>query len=147
MPSLRLKKLSPLNNVAVHPYKKDLQETWKSFKRMFRKSAIIRNTTALSVLFLLGTILLPVWRILPLIEETPYIALHYNIYLGVDRFGPLYQIFFLPGLGLLFLLLNLFIEARAYRQQKTLSLFFAAATPLLECILFIAMVLIVLINV
>ncbi len=114
---------------------------------MFRKNRLIQISTGISVFFLLGTFLLPVWRILPFAQETPFIALHYNIYLGVDRFGPLKQIFLLPGIGLSILLLNLFIEARSYRQQKTLSLFFAATTPLLEFILFVAMVLIVLINV
>jgi len=112
---------------------------------MFQKNRLIQISTGISVLFLLGTFFLPVWRILPFAQETPFIALHYNIYLGVDRFGPLNQIFFLPGVGLALLVLNLIIEARFYRQQKTLSLFFAAATPLLEFVLFVAMVLIVLI--
>ena len=132
--------------MAVHPYKKDLQEIWKSFKRMFRKSRLIRWTSLVSILLLVGTWFLPLWRILPLAQESPFIALHYNIYLGVDRFGPVWHIFFIPALGTLFLLINLFIEARSYRQQKVLSFFFTAATPLLQLILFMAMVLIVLIN-
>jgi len=114
---------------------------------MFQKNKIVRYSTVISSLFLLGTFFLPVWRILPLAKDVPYIALHYNIYLGVDRFGPVNAILYLPAIGLFFLLLNLFIQARSYKLQKTLSLFFAASTPLLEFILFVAMVLIVLINV
>ena len=114
---------------------------------MFHKSALVRWTTAISVLFLLATTLLPVLRILPLAAETPFIALHYNIYLGVDRFGPVYRIFFLPALGAFFLLVNLLVQARSFRTQKTLALFFAAATPCMQFILFVAMVLIVLTNV
>lgn len=114
---------------------------------MFQKERLIVWTTVISVFFLIVTTVLPIWRILPLGAESPFIALHYNIYLGVDRFGPIWHIFFLPALGLLFLVLNLTIEAWAYRTQKTLSFFFAATTPFLELVLLAAMVLIVLINV
>lgn len=114
---------------------------------MFQKERLIVWTTIISFFFLVGTMVLPVWRILPLAAESPFIALHYNIYLGVDRFGPISYLFFLPALGLLFLVLNLTIEAWAYRTQKTLSFFFAAATPFLQLVLLAAMVLIVLINV
>ena len=135
------------NNVAVHPYKKDLQEMWKSFRQMFQKSAMVRWSTAVSILFLTATIALPIWRILPLASETPFIALHYNIYLGIDRLGPISHIFFLPALGIFFLLVNLLIQARSFRTQKTLALFFSAATPCIEFVLLVAMGLIVLINV
>lgn len=101
----------------------------------------------ISLFFLAITTLLPIWRILPLASETPFIALHYNIYLGVDRLGSIAHIFFLPALGLVFLLVNLTIEAWVYRTQKTLVLFFSAATPFLQFILLCAMTLIVLINV
>lgn len=114
---------------------------------MFQKERLIVWTTTVSLFFLIGTIVLPIWRILPLGAESPFIALHYNIYLGVDRFGPIWHIFFLPALGLLFLVLNFTIEAWAYRTQKTLSFFFAAATPFLQLVLLAAMVLIVLINI
>ena len=110
---------------------------------MFLQSALVRWTTAISALFLIATTLLPVWRILPLAAEAPFIALHYNIYLGVDRFGSVYRIFFLPALGTFFLLVNLLIQARSFRTQKTLALFFTAATPCVQFILFVAMVLIV----
>jgi hypothetical protein len=133
--------------VDVHPHKKSLQVIWKSFKRMFRKNRMVQRTTALSVLLLLATFLLPVLRILPMAEQTPFIALHYNIYLGVDRFGPIQHLFFIPFTGLLFLLVNIFVQARSWKSQKTLSLFFAAASPLLQFILLVAMILIVLINV
>lgn len=108
---------------------------------------MIRRTVTISSFFLLSTWLLPIWRILPLAQESPFIALHYNIYLGVDRFGSVSHVFFLPALGTFFLFLNLFIQARSYKDQKTLSLFFAAANPLLQFVLLTAMGLIVLINV
>lgn len=113
---------------------------------MVRESLLVRRTLFVSLLLLVLMWVLPIWRILPLAEYTPFIALHYNIYLGVDRFGPVWQILLIPMLGTVFFFLNLFVEARAYRTQKTLAYFFAAATPLLELILLGALILIVLIN-
>jgi hypothetical protein len=133
--------------VPVHPYKKDLQEIWKSGRQMLGKSRLVKRSALVSVFVLAIMVALPAWRILPLASQTPFIALHYNIYLGVDRFGPVWHIFFLPALGLLFLTLNLFIQARSFRQQKTLALFFAVTTPVLQLVLLVAMVLIILINI
>ena len=141
------RKSFPSTSVPMHPYKKEFEEIWKSCKRMFQKSRVVQWTTALSVFFLVATTALPIWRILPLAAESPFIALHYNIYLGIDRLGPISHIFFLPALGLLFLVVNLSIQAWGYRTQKTLSLFFAASNPFLQFILLGAMSLIVLINV
>lgn len=115
-------------------------------KRMFKKSRMVRVTTALSVLLLAATFFLPAWRLMPLADQTPFIALHYNIYLGVDRFGAIEKLFYLPFTGLLFLVVNLLVMARAWKHQKTLALFFAAANPLFQFILLVAMVLIVLMN-
>lgn len=100
----------------------------------------------MSLFLLLVTFALPIWRVLPLASDEPFIALHYNIYLGVDRLGSVWQIFYIPLLGLFFLLLNTVVQAISFRRQKTLSLFFAAATPLLQFTLLAAMALIVIIN-
>ena len=107
---------------------------------------MVRLTTLISFVFIAITFALPIWRILPMANETPFIALHYNIYLGVDRFGPVHSLFVIPVMSLGFLLLNLFIQAHAYRRQKVLTYFFAAATPVISFILMVAMTLIVLIN-
>lgn len=132
--------------VIRHPYKKSLQETGQALRAMFRQSRLIQWSTAISLVLLVATFALPAWRLLPLAEQSPFIALHYNVYLGVDRFGPLWRLFLLPLMGLLFLFVNTLIQARFFRRQKTLALFFAGATPLLQFVLFVAMALIVLIN-
>lgn len=113
---------------------------------MYAKSPLVRWAFWLSLVLLAATTALPIVRILPLAQASPFIALHYNIYLGVDRFGSLWHIFFIPLLGLLFLVVHLTAQAAFFRPQKTLALFFAAATPLLQFILLVAMTLIVLIN-
>ncbi len=130
----------------MHRHKKSLEQFWKNFRQMFVKSKMVRITAFISFVFIAITFALPVWRILPMASETPFIALHYNIYLGVDRFGPVHSLFVLPAMSLGFFLLNVFIQAHAYRRQKTLTYFFAAATPVITFILMVAMTLIVLIN-
>lgn len=100
-----------------------------------------------SALFLLAlTIALPVWRILPLAESRPFIPLHYNIYLGVDRLGPWYQIFIVPALGFGLFLFHLILQTIAFRKEKLLATMLAVAIVLIEAILLFAMTLIVLLN-
>jgi hypothetical protein len=129
-----------------HPYKKSLKDTWKALYEMLCQSRPMQWSAAISLLLLAAMFALPAWRLVPLSDQSPFIALHYNVYLGVDRFGSLWRLFLLPLLGLLFLIANLSIQARFFRHQKTLALFFAGATPLLQFVLFVAMTLIVLIN-
>lgn len=101
---------------------------------------------ALSLLFLLLDAALPVWRILPLASSRPYIPLHYNIYLGVDRLGPWWQIFLIPALALGLFLFHLVLQTIAFRKEKLLATMVAVAAVLIEFILLAAMALIVLLN-
>ncbi len=99
----------------------------------------------LSVVLLALTITLPIWRVVPMAADQPFIPLHYNIYLGVDRFGPMRDLFFLPILGFVFLLVNLGMQTYFYKREKLLTRFFAIVTPVIQLILFLAMALIILI--
>ncbi len=101
---------------------------------------------ALSLAFLLLTILLPVWRIVPLAASRPFIPLHYNIYLGVDQLGPWHQIFLVPAIGFGLIVFNVFLQTVAFRKEKLLAIMVAVATVLIQLMLLLAMVLIVLLN-
>ena len=118
----------------------------KSVKELFRTSPLYRRTAIASGVLLVFMIALPLWRILPLASEKPFIPLHYNVYMGVDAFGPWYDVFLLPILGLVLLLVNVAFQALFFQQEHVLSLFFATVTVATEAILFVAMVLIVLLN-
>lgn len=124
-----------------------IQSAGRSLRELLTGSAVYRRTAVLSALLVLATSLLPMWRIVPLAKNQPFIPLHYNIYLGVDNFGPWYAVFVLPGLGLALLLVNIIFEAVFFRREKVLSYFFAYATVFAELLLLAAMVLIVLLNV
>ncbi len=130
-----------------HHYKKSLQQFFKDGAECFKTTRLTQVSLLVSILFLVLTFALPIWRLVPLASELPFIALHYNIYLGVDQFGSLYSIFLLPVLGLFFLVLNVVIEVASFRKQKILSMFFAGANPLLQVLLLVAVSLIILVNV
>lgn len=74
------------------------------------------------------------------------IPLHYNIYFGIDLFGPWYQLFVLPLLGVGFLLLNFFLGAVYFSKEKIISYFLAGASSLIQILLIIATLAILSIN-
>ncbi len=137
-------------NVSMGKVMQKLTKAMRLFRdalvELLRTSALCRRTALASGILLLLTIALPVWRILPLAGEKPFIPLHYNVYMGVDAFGPWYDIFILPALGTALFFVNLAFQAAFFERERVLSVFFAVATLVTELILFVAMVLIVLLN-
>ncbi len=103
----------------------------------------LRISAVLSILFWLISVGLPSWRIVPLIVGKAVVPLHYNIHFGIDTVGPWWQVYIVPGVGLLFMLLN-FVAARiTWRRDEVLTYIIAAATVLIEVILCVAMIFIV----
>jgi len=113
---------------------------------IFKNSKFYRWTTIISAGLVVLTGLIPFWKIIPNLQGAEFIPLHYNIYFGVDRFGPWYHLFFLPALGLIMLIVNILFEAAYVKREHVLSFFFAVTTLIVETILFGSMILITLIN-
>lgn len=126
---------------------KHVKQFFKSFRELLRQNKFSRSTLVVSVFLFLCTLVLPIWRIVPIASEQQYVPLHYNVYFGVDRFGPWYAIFVLPILGLVFLIVNVVLQTHFALREKLLVRFFSASTVILELNLFVAMVLIVLLNI
>ena len=84
---------------------------------------------------------------MPLADENPFLPLHYNVYFGVDRFGPWYQVFALPALGLLFLFVSIIMQTVFFRKEKMLARFFSVSSVFLEVALLVATGLVVLLNI
>ncbi|TAK03831.1 hypothetical protein EPO34_01575 [Patescibacteria group bacterium] len=117
-----------------------------SFADLVRSSSVYRRTMIASVLLVAATLALPAWKIVPMRVSEPFIPLHYNVYIGIDRFGPWYYAF-IPGvLGATLLVVNTVFQAVFYRRERMLSTFFAVATVFAEGMLCVAMVLTVLLN-
>jgi hypothetical protein len=127
--------------------KKAARGLLSSVAHLLRVSPEYRWMAVASVALVALTAALPAWRILPLSGEKPFIPLHYNVYVGVDAFGPWYDVFLLPALGALLLAVNMAFQAVLYERERVLSAFFVVATLLAELVLLVSMVLIVLLNV
>ncbi len=127
--------------------RKNAKQFFKSLRELLTQGRLARWTFIVSLLLLVGTTVLPIWRILPLAKVQPFIPLHYNIYFGVDRFGPWYHAFVIPILGLLFLLISLIMQTHFFKKEKMLATFFAISTIFLELTFLIAMILLILLNI
>lgn len=126
---------------------KQAKQFLKSFQEMLRQERLYMWMLCASVLLWFATLALPIWRILPLASDSPYLPLHYNVYFGVDQFGPWWQVFVPPALGLLFLCVALIMQTRFYRNEKMLARFFSISTVFLHVAFLIAMFLLVLLNI
>ena len=116
-----------------------------------RKNKIIIISTAIAVVLNLVIWLVIYLRLRPLVinlpEEQSFIPLHYNIYLGVDSFGKWTKAFMLPGLGLLFLIINTIVALTIYSRKEILSYFLVTVSAVVQVLLLISTILVVLINI
>ncbi|KKQ78689.1 MAG: hypothetical protein UT02_C0059G0002 [Parcubacteria group bacterium GW2011_GWC2_38_7] len=87
----------------------------------------------------------PIVRLLP--ADQAFIPLHYNTYLGVDKFGDWLNIFILPGLGLLILLVNTLFAVLIYNRKDMLSYFLVITSLFSQLLFLIATIFIILINI
>lgn len=116
-----------------------------------RRNKIIIVSGIVSLLLNLAIWLVIYLKLKPLVinlpEEQSFIPLHYNIYLGVDRFGRWTKTFILPGIGFIFMLSNFFIALMIYNKREILSYFLSISASFIQLILLISTLLIVLINI
>jgi len=73
-----------------------------------------------------------------------FIPLHYTIYFGVDRFGPRFDIFLFPTLGLTLFAVNILIYKILFNKNALWQGVFMGLTFLFELILLSALILSVL---
>lgn len=127
--------------------RKKVKQFFKSFRELLQHGRFVRWTLIVSFVLSVATFVLPTWRIVPLAKEQPFIPLHYNIYFGVDRFGPWYHAFIIPALGFFFLIISLIMQTHFYKKEKMLATFFAISTIFLELTFLVAMGLLILLNI
>lgn len=87
------------------------------------------------------------WRILPLVFGRDSVPLHYNIYVGIDAFGPWWMLFEVPAVALAIALVNAFVAGTVLKKRPMLAIALWSATLFVGILAFIAMVRIVLINI
>lgn len=98
----------------------------------------LRNRRILFVFFSSIFLNLIIWILLYLKIKPSHqypIPLHFNIYFGVDVIDYWQKIFIIPGLGLLFSLVNFFLGFLTYRLEKIVAYFLNSASLLLQLLL------------
>ena len=126
--------------------RKQTKQSLRSFAEMIKSERLYPWMLALAMLFWLASIGLLLWRIVPLAQTTSFLPLHYNVYFGVDQFGPWYRVFVLPVLSFLFLGMSLIMQTRFFHREKMLARFFSVSTTVLLFVFLVATVLLVLLN-
>src|SRR3989339_60385 len=113
--------------------------SWELLKLAWKTSRLFKLTFIFSWLVWVIILITPILRLSPGSEEANFIPLHYNVFFGVDKFGPWYTVFQLPIFGLLVLLVNFYLATRFFKREKALSGFFCVTALLAQFMLLAAM--------
>ncbi|MCX6740429.1 MAG: hypothetical protein NTZ49_04350 [Candidatus Parcubacteria bacterium] len=81
------------------------------------------------------------------LSDSGQIALHYNVYFGIDKVGPWYQALIIPAFGLFILIFNNILAYLFYLQEKMISHFLVFSQTALQLILFAAGIFVILLNI
>jgi len=112
-----------------------------------REARFVRVALLLAAGINLLTWILTLWFVLPRLHTSPFFALHYNVYFGVDRIGAPWELLRLPLLGLLILSGDAWFSVRFYEKDRLASAFVMALALLLECLLAVVAFLTLLLNI
>lgn len=111
--------------------------------REMLKLRYFRVVSVLSLLIWMITVALPSARVLPIIYGKTAVPLHYNIHIGVDTVGPWWQIYMVPVIGLVIILVNIVLARFMWTRDPVLSRIAGVATVVLQLVLLTAMIFIV----
>ncbi len=75
------------------------------------------------------------------------LPLHYNIYFGIDWFGPAIYLYMYPGLAFIILFLNLVLAWGFFGRRRFLSYLFVAIALLVNIFFLVAGSLVILTNI
>ncbi len=89
---------------------------------------------------------LALWFVIPRLATSPFFALHYTVYFGVDRIGPPWGLLRMPLLGLVLLVVNVIVALLLHRNERLPGAFFMALTLLLEVLVLVLTFLSILLN-
>ena len=111
-----------------------------------REARYVRVALLLAAGVNLLTWLLTLWFVVPRLRTSPFFALHYTIYFGVDQIGAPWKLLGLPLLGLAILALDASFSVRHYEKDRLASAFVMTLALLLESLLCLVTFLTLLLN-
>ncbi|PIR73782.1 MAG: hypothetical protein COU40_00735 [Candidatus Moranbacteria bacterium CG10_big_fil_rev_8_21_14_0_10_35_21] len=114
------------------------------FSQEFFKKNIVRWLLGVSLLANIAD-----WVVLKIfIKSVDFpIILHYNVYFGVDMLGDWKRVFFLPLIGIILIIINLFLAIYFFnRQERIASYLLLMAILMIQLSLVISSVSLIVIN-
>lgn len=111
-----------------------------------REARYVRFALLLAAGINLLTWILALWFVMPRLSTSPFFALHYTVYFGVDRIGAPWELLRLPLLGLLILALDAAFSVKFYEKDRLASAFVMTLALLLVSLLCLVTFLTVLLN-
>ena len=121
-------------------------KTTKKNLRELRSRRFFWITAILSLLLLAASPALIWWQLFPEAGAQIAVPLHYNMHFGVDRFGPPWQLFSIPFVGLLVWLVSGISTLLLWSRDHVLSYVFSSSATVIEFILLIGTTFVVLLN-
>ncbi len=112
-----------------------------------REARYVRFALLLTAGVNLLTWILTLWFVVPRLRTSPFFALHYTIYFGVDQIGAPWKLLRLPLLGLLILSVNAYFSVKHYEKDRLASAFVMTLAILLEALLALVAFLTILLNI
>ena len=112
-----------------------------------REARYVRFALLLATGVNLLTWILALSFVVPRLHTSPFFALHYTIYFGVDQIGAPWKLLRLPKLGLLILAVNAWFSVRHYEKDRLASAFVMTLALLLESLLAAVVFLTLLLNI
>ena len=120
--------------------------TIESFKTTWQKSKFFRFCLISSLIVWVAILVLQFLRLVPNAEGGQYIPLHYNVFFGVDKFGPWFIVFQFPLLGFISIILNNFLAIRFFEKEKALAMFLTVIGLIIQFMLLAAVYFVILLN-
>jgi len=114
------------------------------FRQEFWRSSLVHWILIGTIFLDVASLAVLVFYIRPI--DLP-IVLHYNVYLGVDVIGDWWQVYFLPIIANLFLLVNTILAHFFYQKKERLAAYiFLLASFFVEAGVLIAIIALMMIN-
>lgn len=108
---------------------------------------VARISASIFAVCWIGGVSLLSWRIIPLVHGRDSVPLHYNIYVGIDAFGPWWMLCIIPALSLAFAIFNGIFAKTFLKRRPMLAITLWSATLFVGILALLALVRIILINI
>lgn len=99
-----------------------------------------------AVLALMLDVGLLAWRLPSIGASQPVLALHYNVFFGVDQVGDWRMAFFMPTLGAFFVIANFLVAVRLHAHERFVSRVMLGTAFAANVVLAIAALFVILAN-